>query len=80
MLNEKLGFVTLVIKRIKDRMKEGQNCANKRCTSFGEKVCVVMMKSGAMQAWPLLQPHLPATILLAAIFVDRKTVKKHNRR
>jgi hypothetical protein len=42
------------------------------CTSSGAKDFVVMMKSGAMQAWPLLQPHLPAAILLAVTFGRKK--------
>jgi hypothetical protein len=37
-------------------------------TSFGANDFVVMMKSGEMQACPLLQPHFPAAILLAVTF------------
>jgi hypothetical protein len=34
-----------------------------------------MMKSGAMQAWPLLQPHLPAAILFAVTLVETNKKK-----
>ena len=41
-------------------------------TSFGANDLVVIMQSGEMQAWPLLQPHLPAAILLVATFQHHK--------